>query len=567
METHNDGINQQLRKAEASQLVGPLVKLFWQPSLFYVASAGLVLAGIGQVLSPVLGKNELTPEHMMSLGSMFGYEMAVFGVMLLIAVWKKVYDDAISLTLVIALFLVATPIALNTVAAPYPELAIALGGVIFALALVRVGVISSRVVGGISPSVILILAVYLLVGAVWPGALGKMVAMHKGDGQIMPVWLLGYGLVLGCSCLLPAVLVPDGVQAADKGKWDTTAFLKTYGMRWCFTAVLGLGAVVQFYAMAWAFGLKVPGVLMLPGVLPMLVAGMVLARAYGEKMNAGMYILAGVPVAAVMVLGVFSARMPEDAGAMGMVLSPGTLLACLGAVITFLGYRMAPGARGLYAIGPVTSALGLVIVARYFFEGDFGQAMAGMCLVGSLLWAGWVLRSAWPAVAGCAVAGAMAMGLAEMAGYHSPLALMLGVLAAGMGMSGLVCVMGDKAGVKLTWLTLLTTSVSGFYIAGVADAPTWMAVLAALMVPVSGVLIGLRTNYWLLAVLALVPGACLVRYMPAVGAGWVMLGGGFVLLGLGLVASLTKERWREAVHSGEPPHAIGGERGDGDPPV
>lgn len=562
MDSQTDEIAVQVRKEEANAFVAQLVRLFWQPSLFYVASAGLVLAGIGQVLAPVLGKNELTPEHMLSLGSMFTYEMAVFGVILLIAVWKKVYDDAISLTLVIALFLVATPIALNTIAAPYPELALALGGVMFALALVRVGVISTRVVGGISPSVVVILAVYLLVGAVWPGALGKMVFNHKSDMQLLPMWLMGYALTLGCSCLLPAVLVPEGATATDQGKWKSTAFLKTYAMRWCFTAVLAVGSLVQFYAMAWGFGLKVPGTLLLPGLLPMAVAAMVLARAYDAKAREVIYGLACAPVAGVFLLGFYKASVPDAVGGMGLILSPGLVLLMLGPVIAFLGYRL--GLRALYAIGPVTAALGVVIIARYFFNSYFGMFLGGTSLVASLLWSAWVLRASWPAAIACLVWGGMVSGLGDWLGLRDELLPMVAMLAAGMGMSALVCVMGDKAGVKLAWVTLLTTAISGFWLAGPANAPTWLAVAAAVMVPVSGVLIGLRTNYWLLASLALAPVVCMVRFMPEVGSGWLMLGAGFGLLGLGLVASLTKERWRAAVHSGEPPHAIGVDgKGDG----
>jgi hypothetical protein len=80
--------------------------------------------------------------------------------------------------------------------------------------------------------------------------------------------------------------------------------------------------------------------------------------------------------------------------------------------------------------------------------------------------------------------------------------------------------------------------------------------MCALAGPVSGFLVGLRTNYWLLALISLVPLGGMYRFMPEISMGWMMFAGGFVLLGLGAAASLTKERWRAAVHSGEPPHAV-----------
>jgi hypothetical protein len=439
-----------------------LAKLFLQASLFYVASAGLVLAGIGQVLAPILGKNELTREHFSSIGAMFGYEMAVFAVMLVIAVWKKVYDDAISLTLVIALFLVATPIALNTVAAPYPQLAIALGGMLFALGVARLGVISGRVVGGISPSVMVILAVFLLVGAIWPGVLGQMVHNHKSDIELLPGWMMGYAIVLGCACLLPAVMVPSGpgATAEDLGRWDSTAFLQTFAMRWCFTAVLVLGGVVQFYAMAWGFGLKVTGAMLLPGLLPLVVAGVVLMKAYAKTVTADIYAMACVPAAAGVASGYLShSSALVMSGPLGLVLSPGLVLVLLGAVISVLGYRLA--ARGLYLVGPVTAALGLGLMTRYHFVSVNGQVFAGACLMASLLAGAWVLRSAWPAVIACLVMGVMVMKGGQMMGLTEATPVMLGVMCAGLGLSAVVCVLGEKASVQLAWAALLMTAVAG----------------------------------------------------------------------------------------------------------
>ncbi len=542
-----------------------MAKLFLQASLFYVASAGLVLAGIGQVLAPVLGRHELTPEHLSSIGAMFGYEMAVFGVMLLIAVWKKVHDDAISLTLVIGLFLVATPIALNLVAAPFPDLAMGMGGLLFALGLARLGVISGRVVGGISPSVMVILAVFLLVGAIWPGVLGRMVAKGRSDIELLPIWMMGYGIVLGCACLLPAVMVPSGVMAADMGKWDVTPFLKTFAMRWCFSLVLVMGGVVQFYAMAWGFGLKVPGVMLLPALLPLAVAGVVLARAYASKATTDVYVLACIPAVGGVILGLC---LPSSAnvmtGPLGLVLSPGLVMVFLGTMIGVLGYRL--DARRLYAIGAITASLGLGLIGRNHFESDLGQGFAGMCLVASLLAAAWLMQAVWPAVVACVLTGVMAGNAAEAAGFSNAMPLMLGVMCAGMALSALVCLLGEKAGVKLAWVALLMTAVSGLWISGFAHVHPGLSVLCAVLVPISGLLVGMRTNYWLLVVISLAPMGGMYRFMPEVSMGWVMLAGGFVLLGLGAAASLTKERWRAAVHSGEPPHAVGAQMGDSGAP-
>ena len=67
------------------------------------------------VLRPVLESSNSLRDAMPCLLTLHVYELALLGVLLLI-VFKKVVDDAVSLAILMALFLVGTSIALGSVA-------------------------------------------------------------------------------------------------------------------------------------------------------------------------------------------------------------------------------------------------------------------------------------------------------------------------------------------------------------------------------------------------------------------------------------------------------------------
>ncbi len=96
-------------------------------SIFYCISAVLVAYGVVKLLGPVLSGTETIMAAMPCIGTLAVYELALLAVLALI-VSRKVVDDAISVTLILALYMVATSMAMGSVAerdirfAVYPAL-------------------------------------------------------------------------------------------------------------------------------------------------------------------------------------------------------------------------------------------------------------------------------------------------------------------------------------------------------------------------------------------------------------------------------------------------------------
>ena len=84
-------------------------------SVFYCLSAIFVAYGIVKVMGPILLGSNTLKDALLCIFTLHIYEIALLGVLILI-VSKKVVDDAISVVILMALFLVGTSIALGSVA-------------------------------------------------------------------------------------------------------------------------------------------------------------------------------------------------------------------------------------------------------------------------------------------------------------------------------------------------------------------------------------------------------------------------------------------------------------------
>ena len=96
-------------------------------SVLYCLSALSIIYGIVQIIGPPLAKSNVFSETLPSVLALNAYELALLGVLVLIVMWKNVTDDAISLVVLIALFLIATGMTLSTVVTSGPQACLYIG--------------------------------------------------------------------------------------------------------------------------------------------------------------------------------------------------------------------------------------------------------------------------------------------------------------------------------------------------------------------------------------------------------------------------------------------------------
>ena len=75
-------------------------------SILYCLSAASIIYGIGQIIGPSLAKSILLSQTLPCLLAINLYELALLAVLVIIVRFRNVTDDAVSLLILIALFLV-----------------------------------------------------------------------------------------------------------------------------------------------------------------------------------------------------------------------------------------------------------------------------------------------------------------------------------------------------------------------------------------------------------------------------------------------------------------------------
>ncbi len=96
-------------------------------SILYCLSALCIIYGIVRIVGPILARSDVLNQTLPCLGVLNLYELALLGAILLLVLWKNVTDDAVFLVVLIALFLIASGITLDTVANNSPPAAAAVG--------------------------------------------------------------------------------------------------------------------------------------------------------------------------------------------------------------------------------------------------------------------------------------------------------------------------------------------------------------------------------------------------------------------------------------------------------
>jgi hypothetical protein len=219
-------------------------------SVFYCLSAASIIYGIGQIISPTLGKSILLSQTLPCLLAINLYELALLGVLVVIVRFRNVTDDAISLLVLIALFLVTSGLTLGTLTPGDPQKCFYIGLVCAVLGLVKLSILKYSIHFPIRALSLVGLTFILLWIFLAAPLMGKPFAtgdwpeeLRRGD------WLLWWFVLLagGSFVLLEAILYRP-VPA-----WQNIAFIRRPVMVWIVTLVLMAAAVVYQKAITYMY--------------------------------------------------------------------------------------------------------------------------------------------------------------------------------------------------------------------------------------------------------------------------------------------------------------------------
>lgn len=521
------------------------------PSLLYMLSALSILYGMAKLIGPVLARSGMLRETLPCIAALNAYELALLGVLLAIVLLRKASGDAISLTALVALFLGATGIALDTVAndSPIAAGAVALG--CFVLALVKLGLLRKHVLpfltGGLLYGACMLLAWNFLTA---PAMAGLLWYGHANFPALRTAWLWAWLVMLAATVLM----FVRALQTPTGSAWESdkdAPLLHTQAMTWVFAGLLIVGGGVHQYALAYVFNAPSSFRDYVPLIAVLSLMGLELLRIYGVRKPGLDTVVASVPLALIM-----AAMLAKGSPAtvrremIGLLWRPWLLSAVMAAAVA--GLSLKGGRRWLLWVA-LAYALSCVLVSK----GVLGRPQTlnwnlfGVVVLVVLVALGLVRREPWFFVGAVAVASVGMLQSSAVARMAEAWAFshveFVGGLA-GMGFLGIYLAYPRRippALGALAAIVLVMCTVTAF------DAPHGAveALAAGTTTAGLGVLTWYRSRNGVGAAVLFAPLARTVYAASGTTTGWQYVMVSFVLLAVGAYLSLRNGRRAK----GQPP--------------
>ncbi|MHC4187114.1 MAG: hypothetical protein ACYSRQ_02870 [Planctomycetota bacterium] len=220
-------------------------------SILYCLSALSIIYGVIQIIGPSLIRNNFLSDTLPSALVLNIYELALLGVLVLIVVWREVRDDAISLLVLMSLFLIASGMILGMSACRGPRITLFIGIVCTVIGFGKLYIVRRYV--GIYLKTLSFLGIATILA--WNFLSSSVMAVNLADStdQIRrSQWQLSW-LVLLCGAVL--VLI----EAIRTRPWKCKEgnkpgpFLCSPSMVWIFVLVILIMAGLHQYGQAYMF--------------------------------------------------------------------------------------------------------------------------------------------------------------------------------------------------------------------------------------------------------------------------------------------------------------------------
>jgi len=301
----------------------------------YCMSAMSIVYGIASILGPSLAKADFLREALPCLGALNLYELALMAVLAGIVAGRRVMDDAISLVVLVALFLAGTGITLTAVADSAARVALWIGVGCVLLAAGKL-VTLRRVVGlGFSNLVfgacLALLAWFFLAGAMFGTRLGGAPGASAERGP----WLWSWVVVLAAG----TALLVDAVRRRDDQSSPTdkrAPFLRQPVMVWVFGLLLLIAAVVHQNVLAYIFDVPTHFGDYLPAINLICLFLVQFSLSLRKRADEAVYLLSLAPLGGAVVTVINGGCVSGPSGVLQWGWHPAVLLATTGGLLFWI---------------------------------------------------------------------------------------------------------------------------------------------------------------------------------------------------------------------------------------
>jgi len=381
-------------------------------SILYCLSALSIVYGITQIIGPPLARSDALGDILPCVAVLNVYELALLAVLVLIVVWRNVTDDAISLVILVALFLVASGMTLGVVAPSGLNICLAIGIVSVVLGLGKLYVLRRYIglrIGAFSLLGLTLILVWNFLGSSLMAR--PMMARAATDELRRSQWLLSWFVVIAGAALV-FVEAASRKDARKDVRDHRRAFLHTPVMAWIFALVLLAAAGFHQYGVAYMFAIDYAEGDFIPLIAVMSLLLLEMIRSLGERSKTLDVMVACVPLG-LTVLAVPNRMTVVPASISIEVISyPPVVLALSGLALLWTSIR-----RQCTWLRFVAIAYGLGVLLTMNLSHEFNARLFGGGLIVVLLTSGVILRNVHLCFAGV-VAATVGLGTTEvLAGF------------------------------------------------------------------------------------------------------------------------------------------------------
>ena len=510
-------------------------------SVLYCLSALSIVYGITQMIGPPLAKSGALGDILPCVAVLNVYELALLAVLALIVVWRNVTDDAISLVVLVALFLVASGMTLGVVAPSGLDICLAIGFGSFALGLAKLYVLRRYISLRIGTLSALGLALILAWNFLGPSLMARPIMARTATDELRRnQWLLGW-LVLLAGAALAFVDAAGRESSHVNNSGRRIPFLHTQSMVATFVLVLlaatGVGqyGIAYMFAVDYVFGDFIP----LAAILSLLTLEFI--RSLGKRAG-GLGVLIACAPLVLTVLAVPS-RLITSPAQMGaeMIFYPPVALGLTGAALLWTGFR-----HGWTWPRYVATAYALGVLLTLGRGHELNWQLGGGGAIVALLILGAIRRNVslcFAAVLALAVGLGATDVLARFAKLHNLTAVGAAAGVAGMGIIAVALAFGRRTPAAYVLIGTVSTILCVFDYLPKSLHWTDLAALVAIGVLFAALLA--RTRDIAPALVLWVPVFPRAYLFAARMSSWSFVALSFLLLLLGAIVSLfLKRRFR-----------------------
>jgi prepilin-type processing-associated H-X9-DG protein len=241
-------------------------------SLLYSLSVLCVIYGLVGILTPLFCVKDVLSDKLTCIGTLQGYEILLLAAAIIPFVKKKITNDAVSLIIFIAMFLVVGAITLDTISNNGLVLSVSLGFGWMLFAAGKIYVMRKSLKVKFQPLLIAGISLLLL----WNYFVSLVIAKYHltiADYSLnLPLdmwefWRITWLVFLLSGFIIWYFSISGSHLKTEKNSDFTIPFLHTPGMAWIFTGILGLASMYHQRVLCYVYDIQYHIADFLPGVI------------------------------------------------------------------------------------------------------------------------------------------------------------------------------------------------------------------------------------------------------------------------------------------------------------